>query len=103
MHKSCIKHVYIMYEKIIHHDKDKELQIRLTLSTFRGIEYLHLRKYFLSYDEEWLPTPDGIAFAIDFTNTKNLFSGLVEILSLAESKEIIEEHFSDLIQDVYIK
>ena len=50
-------------------NEDKELQIRLTLSTFRGIEYLHLRKYFLSYDEEWLPTPDGIAFAIDFTNT----------------------------------
>ena len=92
-----------IYEKIIHHDEAKQVQVRLTLSTFRGIEYLHLRKYFLSYDEEWLPTPDGIAFAIDFTNTKNLFSGLVEILSLAESKEIIEEHFSDLIQDVYIK
>jgi hypothetical protein len=27
--------------------------------------------------------------------------GLVEILSLAESKDIIEEHFSDLIGELY--
>ena len=39
---------------------------------------------------------------LDFDNSRNLFVGLVEILSLAESKEIIEEHFSDLIQDLYV-
>jgi len=92
-----------IYERVIHHDQERELQVRLTVSTFRGVEYLHLRKYFLSFEEEWLPTPDGIAFPIDFNNSRELFSGLVEILSLAESREIIEEHFSDLLQDVYIK
>ena len=40
---------------------------------------------------------------LDFDNSRNLFVGLVEILSLAESKEIIEEHFSDLIKDLYSK
>tara|TARA_X000000950_G_C13481611_1_gene483997 strand:- start:349 stop:477 length:129 start_codon:yes stop_codon:yes gene_type:complete len=40
---------------------------------------------------------------LDFTNSRELFSGLVEILSLAESKDIIEEHFSDMIKDVYTK
>ena len=39
-----------VYEKIVHYDEDRELQVRLTISTFRGIEYLHLRKYFLSFD-----------------------------------------------------
>ena len=92
-----------MYERIVHYDEEKEVQIRLTVSTFRGIEYLHLRKYYLSFDEEWCPTPEGIAFPLDFNNSRELFAGLVEILSLAESKEIIEEHFSDLIQDLYIK
>jgi|TARA_Y100000389_G_C17373430_1_gene470302 hypothetical protein len=92
-----------VYEKVVHYDEDKEVQIRLTVSAFRGIEYLHLRKYYLSFEEEWCPTPDGIAFPIDFSNTRELFCGLVEILSLAESKEIIEEHFSDLIQDIYTK
>ena len=38
---------------------------------------------------------------LDFDNSKELFCGLVEILSLAESKAVIEEQFSDLIQDLY--
>jgi len=91
------------YEKIVHYDEQKEIQVRLCVNTFRGIEYLHLRKYYLSFDEVWCPSGEGISFALDFNNSRELFAGLVEILSLAESKEIIEEHFSDLIQDLYLK
>ena len=90
-----------VYEKIIHYDEVKETQVRLTVSTFRGIEYLHLRKYYLAFTEEWLPSPEGIAMELDFDNSRELFSGLVEILSLAESKEILEEHFKDFIDDIY--
>ena len=52
-----------------------------------------MRKYYLDFEEEWKPTRDGISMPLDFDNSRNLFVGLVEILSLAESKEIIEEHF----------
>jgi len=55
----------------------------------------------MDFDEEWKPTPEGIAMPLDFSNSRELFSGLIEILSLAESKEIIEEHFLDLIKDLY--
>ena len=89
------------YSRVIHYDKVKEQQVRLTINTFRGIEYIHLRKYYLDFNEEWKPTPEGIAMPLDLINSRELFSGLVEILSLAESKGIIEEHFSDLIQDLY--
>lgn len=92
-----------VYEKVIHYDEQKEVQIRLTISLFRGVEYLHLRKYYLDFDEEWKPTPEGVAMPLDFDNSRNLFSGLVEILSLAESKEIIEEHFEDLLRELYLK
>ena len=57
----------------------------------------------LDFEEEWKPTPEGIAMPLDFNNSRELFSGLVEILSLAESKEIIEEHFEDLLKDLYLK
>ena len=90
-----------VYEKVIHYDEVKETQIRLTISSFRGIEYLHLRKYYLAFTEEWLPSPEGIAMELDFDNSRELFSGLVEILSLAESKEILEEHFKDFIDEIY--
>ena len=74
----------------------------MVVSTFRGVEYLHLRKYYMDFDEEWKPTPDGIAMPIDFNNTRELFRALTEILSLAESKEIIEENFEDLIKSIYL-
>ena len=90
-----------VYEKVIHYDEVKETQVRLTISSFRGIEYLHLRKYYLAFTEEWLPSPEGIAMELDFDNSRELFSGLVEILSLAESKEILEEHFKDFIDKIY--
>ena len=92
-----------IYEKIIHYDEVKEVQIRLTINSFRGVEYLHLRKYYLDFEEEWKPSSEGIAMPLDFDNSRNMFEGLTEIISLAESKEIIEEHFSDLIEGLYTK
>ena len=62
---------------------------------------INIRKYYLDFNEEWKPTSDGIAMPLDFDNSRELFSGLVEILSLAESKSVIEEHFLDLIKDLY--
>ena len=92
-----------MYERVIHYDEEKEVQVRLIVSSFRGIEYLHLRKYYLDFTEEWKPTPEGVAMPLDFNNSRELFVGLTEILSLAESKEIIEEQFQDLIDNLYLK
>jgi hypothetical protein len=89
------------YSRVIHYDETKEIQVRLTINTFRGVEYIHLRKYYMDFNEEWLPTPEGVAMPLDFNNSRELFAGLIEILSLAESKSVLEEHFLDLIQDLY--
>ena len=39
---------------------------------------------------------------IDFDNSKRLFEGLVEIISLAESKSILEEEFKDILDQIYL-
>lgn len=90
-----------IYERVVHYDEDKHIQIRLAVKDFRGIEYLHLRKYYQDFEEEWKPSSEGISMQLDFDNSRELFAGLIEIISLAESKEIIEEHFLDLIQEMY--
>ena len=89
------------YSRVVHYDPVKEIQVRLTVSAFRGVEYLHLRKYYLSFDEEWCPTPEGIAMPLDFNNSRELFAGLVEILSLAEAKGILEEYFKETLDEIY--
>jgi len=90
-----------VYEKII--QESEHDQLRLVVSTFRGVEYLSLRKYYLDFDEDWKPSNQGITIPIDMENTRNLFQGLVEILSLAESKAIIEENFRDLLDEIYVR
>ena len=91
-----------VFEKVIHYDEVKETQVRLTISTFRGIEYLGLRKYYLDFEEEWKPSKEGISMPLDFDNSRNLFEGLVEILSLAEAKGILESHFKDILDKIYL-
>ena len=89
------------YEHIVHYDEEKQVQIRVTVNTFREVEYLHVRKYYMDFDEEWKPTPEGIAMPLDFNNSRAMVKALAEILSFAESQKIIEEQFKDLIQELY--
>jgi hypothetical protein len=88
-----------IYSRIIHSTED--FQVRLTVNRFRGTEYLHVRKYFLDFSEEWMPSKDGVAMPLDLSNSKELFIALVEILSLAESKTVIEDNFKELLKDIY--
>ena len=72
------------------------------VNTFRDIEYLSIRKYYQDFDEEWKPSKDGITMPIDFNNTRNLLAGMLEIVSLAESKDMIESEFKELIDQIYL-
>lgn len=89
-----------IYSRIISVKSEYE-HTRLTINEFRGTEYLHLRKYFMDLDGSWVPTKDGISMPLTIASSKELFLGLIEILSLAESKEIIVENFRELLEDIY--
>ena len=89
-----------IYEKVIQETETE--QVRLVINTFRDIEYLSVRKYYLDFDEEWKPSKDGITMPIDFNNTRNLLAGMLEIVSLAESKDIIEQEFKTVLDQIYL-
>jgi len=93
-----------IYEKLIYFDEAKQLQLRLSINTFKGVEYLAIRKYYQDFlTEEWMPSKEGVTMPLDFDNSRNLFEALVEIISLAESQEVIEKQFGDLIKGLYVK
>ena len=91
-----------VYEKIVSENDEGTEQVRLTVNEFRGTEYLHLRKYYLDFEGDFKPSKDGVALRLDFENSKSLFEGLVEILSLAEAKGILESHFKDILDKIYL-
>ena len=57
----------------------------------------------MDFDEEWKHGNKGIGIPLDMENSKQLFTALAEIISLAESKEVIEEFFGETIRDLYEK
>jgi hypothetical protein len=88
-----------IYSRIITNDGFK--QVRLYINEFREQEYLHIREFYLDFDEEWKPTPKGISIPLEIETSKELFIAISEILSLAESKKVVEEVFGDLIKSIY--
>ena len=90
-----------LYEKLIHYNEARHEKVYLSINTFRDVEYLSIRKYYQDFDEEWEPTKDGVSMVLDFENSKALFDGLVEILSLSEVKGILETHFKETLDDIY--
>ena len=90
-----------VYSRIIHYDENKDVQVRLSINIFREVEYLHIREYYRDFDGEWAPSNKGIVLELTIDNSKELFAGLLEILSLAESKQAIIDNFKELIESVY--
>lgn len=90
-----------IYSRIVYYDEAKDIQVRLGINEFREVEYLFLRKYYRDFEGEWRPSNEGVNMPLGLNNSRELFAGLVEILSLAESKDIIIEHFHELLRDTF--
>lgn len=90
-----------IYSRLINYDPVKDMQCRLSVQEFRGVEYLSLRKWYRDFDENWAPTKEGVNIPLTISNSRELFAGLVEIMSLAECQEVLLEQFKDLIQEVF--
>lgn len=88
-----------VYYRIIHATDDK--QVRLVVNEFREVEYLHVREYYRDFDESWMPSNKGVSMPLTLDNSRELFAGLLEILSLGESKDLIIDFFKELIEDTY--
>lgn len=88
-----------LYEKIISENESKGEQYRLVISEFREVQYLHLRKYFLSYEGEWVPTKEGATIPATIHSIFALLAGLLEICSYEEGLDAIKEFLGKKIND----
>jgi hypothetical protein len=87
-----------LYEKILSENIEKGSQLRLVVNEFRDVQYLHIRKYFLSYEGEWCPTKEGASMPATISSIYALLDGLIEICSFEESADAITQHFADKIK-----
>lgn len=80
------------YEKLIYENTDKFYQLWLTVSEFREKYYFNLRRYFQSYEGEFIPSKEGVSMEMSFDNIESLLDGIFDILSQAEGRDIIEKY-----------
>lgn len=73
-----------LLDEIIYESFEKDIQIRLTVSEFRGNLYLGMRKWVIDIDDSWMPTQQGFTFPYNLNTTSALFGALTKILSKGE-------------------
>ena len=92
-----------LYEKLIYENEERGFQYRLTVSEFRDVQYIGVRKYFLSYEGEYFPTSEGANIPATINNTLALLDGLLEIVSHEEGKEAIQKYLYDKYAEIDAK
>lgn len=81
------------YDKLIYEDMNKFLQFRVVVSNFRDVDYLHIRKYFLSYEGEWIPSKEGVSMPVTIDNVIRLTDALLDLCATAEGTDLFRKHF----------
>lgn len=61
---------------------------------------MHVRKYFLSYEGEYVPTKEGASIPATIQNIFALLDGLIDICSAEESTDVITEYFGQKISEL---
>lgn len=79
-------------EKVLYNNEEKAYEYRLTVSEFRDVVYINIRKYFLSFDGEYVPSTEGATFPLTLESLTQLMDGLFDILSQAEADEAITNY-----------
>lgn len=83
-------------EKLLWEDLEKGFQYRLTVSEFRGVIYVNIRKYFLSFEGEFIPSREGATFPLTLFSLTALLDGLMEIAAKADKDEALNRYFESL-------
>lgn len=80
----------VVFEKLISENPEKFQETRFIVSCFRGEHYLSLRKYFLSYDEGFIASREGISMKYEMDSSLRLLEALMEIIPLGECQHLID-------------
>ncbi len=86
----------ILYEKLISENLEKNYQVKLVVSTFKDITYFSIRKYFLSFDEGFVPSKEGISIPFEIASSYAILDCMVDLCSQSEGIEAVKSHLANI-------
>lgn len=90
----------VLFERLIYENEVKAYQLRVVANLFRDVEYLHIRKYFLTFEGEYAPSKEGISIPMSIQNIYAILDALIELCAKAETVDSITKHFEQKISDL---
>lgn len=90
----------IHYEKLIYENLDKFYQLKLTVSEFKDKYYVNVRKYFQTYEGDFMPSKEGVSMEASISNIASLLEGLLEIVSNEEGRTLIKQVYEKHVNEV---
>lgn len=90
----------VLFERTIYQNDVKNYQLKVVANLFRDVEYLHIRKYFLSFEDGYVPSREGISIPMSIENIYAILDALIELCSKAETTDAITQHFEQKITDL---
>lgn len=79
-------------EKTLFTNEEKGFQYRFTVGEFRGETYINIRKYFQSFEGDYIPSKEGATFPLTLESLMNLLDGIIEVCSKAEKDEQLDKY-----------
>ena len=89
----------IHYNRLIEENMEKGFQVRLVINEFRDVQYIQLRKYFLSYEGDWVPSREGISIPASIENIYGILDGMLDICAKAEGEDIIRHYAAKILKE----
>jgi len=81
-----------LLEKVLFENPAKGVQYRLSITEFRGKNYLSIREWYQDFEGDWRASKNGCSFPYELHVVSRLYATLHDLLSEAEGiDEILDE------------
>lgn len=77
---------------ILFENLEKGIQYRLAVTEFRGVNYLTVREWYITYDGDFAPTRNGFNVPYTLHTAGRFFHALKTLLSQAETLEEVRAY-----------
>lgn len=90
----------ILVVPIYQKDESEKVEMRISRDSYMRYYVRIGKSFFSSLDEKWFPTKDGATIPLTIESAQNLLLALCSILSVAESRGLIDAGLKDTIKFV---
>ena len=87
------------YEKLVYENLDKFYRLYVTVSEFRDRYYVNIRKYFQSYEGDFVPSKEGVSMEASIANIRAVLEAFLEIASNEEGRQLLTALYNRHVQN----